>query len=243
MPFAIRFHGLVCHYQDALETAIFVAGPLVPKHELRLVVNDHTDVINASFPEDTLFVKNPGGRSFRIAGHLALGGAIPQVRTTTFDFQKSVPSLAAMSTCTKVRPEVQQRKVTADILGYLDHPGGAFSVDAFYPLKARVSDGHAPELRCVASIVRLTLQSGAAPISIMGNLGALQLKSTATIDVYNAIVVPVPGATNMHFHHYNAIFDAGCGLKAQPIEQETKCENGGDHEQSPGAECSNSHVP
>ncbi len=245
MAFKIRFQGLVCHVSQGGETAVFVAGPPSPRHELRLVVSDPADIIAVTFIEDSVFASG-AGRSFQIAGqHLVLTGVTGQIPTTSTEYQRNVPSLSAMTTCTTLREEIIRRRVTTDVVGYLDHPGGHFSVEAYYPFKASIADGREPAVRCVGSIVGLTLtpSARATEIEITGERGRVVLKPTATIDIMNTTRTPSPGRRNIHFHHYNALFGPGCGLRTEPIETTEPCSEGGENEKSSGAECSNSHIP
>jgi|GEM_PF-6364580 len=244
MPFKILFKGLVCHVteDDGRETAVFIAGPPEPRHELRLIAPTER-ILEARCREDRSSAPE-GSRAFVIERKiLSIGGLGNTKRVTSKEFDFNVPALLAFASCPTLGHAIAKRQLTKGISGYLDHPAGRFDVVSFFKNKARFTAGPEPRERCVASVVSLTLPSGDQPVTIYGRGVKLVFRPDSTIRINNLAFGAV-GLMNDHFHHYASVLPPKCVLEGTVIEINESCSGRPTILPSfPTVECSNSHVP
>jgi len=245
MPFKILFKGLVCHVTDERgETAVFISGPPVPRHELRLIVPKAEHIISAQCPQDPASAPE-GGRAFIIEKKvLSITGVLPTAARKSAKFERNVPALRHLTAggCTQLAPAVTQRRVTSQLKGYLNHPSGRFDVVTLFRNKGRFTHGNIGE-RCVASLVSLSLASTSSPVTISGRGVKLVLRPDATIRIHNVVFGAV-GLMNDHFFHYGAVLSNKCKLQGTILEVNDPC-SGPEFAfpEFPTVECSNTNVP
>ncbi len=246
MSFNVLFRGLVCHLTKE-KVAVFLD---VEKHELRLVVRESDIVGKPSFESDQVHAvdpdeKNPPPRkSFKIAGGtLRIEGVTDKQLTRKEDFTDRVPSLRKASSCNKLRPEIKKRRVAAGaIAGYLELPGGEFSVRHYFPEQALFL-GDKPQ--CIARVVQLALKTNGKNITIRNGSKKITVKPDAEVSFVNVDDKPTMAQPNLHFHHYYHAIYSGCGMGSSPIPpaEPKRCDLEQPGQVFPGSDCSNSQEP
>lgn len=250
MAFNIFFHGLVCHRTEE-NTAVFIA---VKDHALRMVVRKEDVVSSNGFESDPEILHlNPrinakDQTSYLIAGRvLTVGGVTPTAPTFTSYFRKFVPSLGTQSDCNgvNVRQVVKDRRIDGLIAGYLVHPGGAYSVNDFFPEKATLT-GNEADANCIARTIQLALTTNGGNVTISDGRARITLKPDGEARFVNIIPPPIPmNETNRHFGHYfHAIYQGCNGGRVPGPAGGRQCTHRHDPSFAvPGADCSNSGQP
>lgn len=249
MSFNILFYGLVCHRTEE-DTSVFIGAH---GHELRMVVR-HRDVISkagfAADPDETHFAleTNEPQTSFIIKGRVLQveGTTKPQGGSTfTSQFQTFVPRLRQNSECAEpnVNPAVIDRKTDDVITAFLQHDGGEFSVNDFFPEKCTFT-GDVKDAQCIARTTQLALEASQNVTITDGNGGRIVLRPDAEVRFVNTVPPPFGAMlNNRHFGmYYGAIFQ-GCSGRT-PMEAQIAC--GHRHDPSfavGGGDCSSSGDP
>lgn len=250
MAFNVFFHGLVCHRTEE-NTAVFIAAH---NHALRMVVRKEDVVSSNGFQSDPESLHlNPrvaakDQSSFLIDGLvLTVGGVTPTSPTFTSYFRKFVPSLRTQSNCNgvNVRTTVKNRQIDKFVSGYLVHPGGAYSVNDFFPEKATLT-GNEQDANCVARTIQIALTTNGGNVTIGDGRARITLKPDSEARFVNILPPPIlANEPNLHFDHYFQALYEGCngGRGPQPAGGK-RCTHRHDPSFAvPGADCSNSGDP
>lgn len=250
MGFNILFHGLICHRTEE-NTSVFIGAE---EHELRLVVLNDDVVAATGFdpdpPNNALHLDPKTDlalqTSYRIGNRvLKVGGAEPVQSTFSSYFRRFVPSLRTQSSCkaVNVRPEIVNHVMGHHVSGYLLHPGGAYSVNDFFPEKQTLT-GFVKDANCMARTTQLALTTN-GNITIGDNDGAITLKPSAKVRIVNVLPPLVAGPSNTHFqHYYHALFE-GCNSGKVPMPTGgLQCTHRHDPSFAvPGGDCGNTGDP
>lgn len=238
------FTGLFSHvWAGGRDIVVVPVGPATPEHLFRIVVAD-TDIelAKTNALDDGIFAKSGETSYYDLTGKLTISGLkVGGSRQLTSAFQTFVPKLTEVSGHNVLRQEILTQTPTSSLKAFLDHPPGKLAVVKYFEQQAvfvpEVEKWKTP--RCIAAVVRLTLEADQEVVITNGRKTLTLKRSTSLISFWNE-----PKQNSMYHGdfstYYTSMFEDRTD-ESIPVPTDAICTAEGDRVDS--VECSNTQYP